>query len=215
MTDTANREMSGPDAVRSGAHRGSRSWRIVWMCSVAALFVVGVAAVPAWLYSSRFYRFDWIPVWGLAACWTIAVLLLAAPGLVGRREPGQTKPPSLVFAIVLGVAMVPVWSVSMFVTSFAAEDSKVVAVAISADGHHEVVTESYKIYNNPPGCRVLLRERSWLFSRQDAVWNEDVCPQHVSFTGDRTIEVVTESGETEQWKFDADQMQVDRIYRFR
>ncbi|WP_146154014.1 hypothetical protein [Nocardia brasiliensis] len=215
MTDTANQKMPVSEAARSGADRGVRRRRIVWMCAVAAFFVVGAAAVPAWLYSSRFYRFDWLPVWGPAACWTIAVLLLAVPGLARRREPGQIKPPSLVFAIVAGVAMVPVWSVSLFVTSFVAEDSEVVAVAVSSDGHHEVVTESYKIYNNPPGCRVLLRERGWLFSRQDTVWAEDVCPQHVSFTGDRMIEVVTVSGETEQWKFDADRMQVDRIYRFR
>ncbi|WP_280443556.1 hypothetical protein [Nocardia brasiliensis] len=215
MTDTANPTMAAPDSGRGGADRRPRSWRIAWICTVAALFVVGVAAVPAWLQSSRFYRFDWIPVWGPAACWTIAVLLLAVPGLVGRREPGQIKPPSLVVAIVLGVAMVPVWSVSMFATSFAAEDSEVVSVAVNSDGRHELVTELHKIYNHPPGCRVLLRERGWLFSRQDTVWNEDVCPQHVSFTGNTMIEVVTESGETERWKFDTDQMQVDRIYRFR
>ncbi|WP_135236591.1 hypothetical protein [Nocardia sp. CS682] len=211
MTATTNDDVSPvPDEAGGGTDRVRRRQRIIWMVAVLALFAVGVAAGPAWFQSDRFYRFDWVPVWAPAACWTAAVLLLAVARVGPRRSPGQ-----LAVAATLGLVLVPVWAVSMFVHSFVAEESKVVAVAVSPDGSHEVVTESHKIYNHPPGCRVLLRERDGLFSRQTTVWNEDECPQRVSFTGDATISLTKPgSGKVETTTFDPQQMQVGKIYGF-
>ncbi|WP_159847541.1 hypothetical protein [Nocardia sp. CY41] len=210
MTDTTTgEELSLPAGAGSGTDRALRRVRILWMFAVLALFVGGVAAVPAWFQAYRFYRFDWVPVWALAVCWTAAVVLLAVPRLGRRRGRGR-----IALAAALGVAMVPVWSVSMFVASFVAEDSAVVAIEVSADGHHELVTESYKEYNNPAACRVLLRERGGLFSRQAYVWHDEVCPQHVSFTGATTISLTEPgSGKPKVTTFDADRMQVARIHR--
>ncbi|MFI7002498.1 hypothetical protein [Nocardia sp. NPDC050175] len=209
MTDTTTEdELSVPDEADSGTDRVLRRQRIIRISAVLALFVAGIAAVPAWFLSGRFYRFDWIPVWALAACWTAAVVLLVLPWLGRRGTPGWVA-----LAIALGVVMMPVWGVSMFVTSLVAEDSEVVAIEVSSGGRHEVVTESYKIYNNPPGCRVLLRERGGLFSRQATVWNEDVCPQRVFFTGDTTISLTQPgSGKLKTTTFDADPMEVAQIF---
>ncbi|MFI9407051.1 hypothetical protein [Nocardia sp. NPDC052316] len=211
MTDTANYEASPvPDDAGSGTDRSLRRQRTIWLLGVFALFALGVAAGPAWFQSLRFYRFDWVPVWAPAACWTVAVILLAVPRLGPRRSPGR-----IAVAGALGLVLVPVWAVSMFVDGFVAEDSKVVAVEVSPDGSHEVVTETHKIYNHPPGCRVVLRERGGLFSRQATVWNEDDCPQRVSFIGDTTISLTNPgSGKLETTTFDPERMQVAEIYGF-
>ncbi|MFG2188997.1 hypothetical protein ACGFNT_28355 [Nocardia iowensis] len=211
LTDrTTEDQLSAPDEAGSGTDRMLRRRRIIRRCAVLALFVAGIAAVPAWFLSDSFYRFDWIPVWALAACWTAAVVLLVLPWLGRRGTPGWVA-----LAIALGMGMVPVWGISMFVASFVAEDSQVVATEVSSDGRHEVVTESYKLYNNPASCRVLLRERGGLFSRQALVWDGagNVCPQRVSFTDDTTISV-TEAGcaKPKMTTFDADRTQVAQTY---
>ncbi|MFC3960554.1 hypothetical protein [Nocardia jiangsuensis] len=206
MTDSTTEDRLSE--AGSGTDRMLRRQRITWIVAVLAFFVAGIAAGPAWFMSDRFYRFDWIPGWALAACWTAASVLLVLPWLGRRRTRGWFR-----LALALGVVMVQVWLISMFVASLFAEDSRVVAIEVSPDGDHEIVTETYKIYNNPPGCRVLLRERGGLFSRQAPVWDEKECPQRVSFAGEAAI-TLTELGSVtpQTTAFDVERMQVALIY---
>ncbi|MEV0335114.1 hypothetical protein [Nocardia sp. NPDC050717] len=60
---------------------------------------------------------------------------------------------------------------------------------MSPDGRHEVVVVPYYAFDS--GCRVWLRERGGLFSRQALVWieSEGPCPARISFVGDSTISI--------------------------
>lgn len=147
-------------------------------------------------------------MWAAPVCCTaaVAVYIAFAPSLCRCRTRVW---------VTIGVALAMtlfLWPMAMLETVLDSDDdhSSVVAVEVSPDGRHEVVMESY-FDGFDPSCRVWLRERGGLFSRQALVWKriEWNCPTGVSFIGDTTISITDRRGhETVTTTFDADRMRI-------
>ncbi|UFS97878.1 hypothetical protein [Nocardia huaxiensis] len=168
-----------------GAERARVSVRIMWILGALAWFFAGIAALVAGMLSARFRWLGVVPVWGWAACWTVAVVFLALGPAVCR----QRKRVWITLAALLGVVTAPLWALTLFAVMWD-DNSKVVATTVSPDGRLEAVTEEF--YNViDPSCRVRIRERAGLLSRQFIVWKriEASCPTDVSFLDNSTISI--------------------------
>ncbi|MFI6866227.1 hypothetical protein [Nocardia sp. NPDC050406] len=195
--------VSEVDRVRRGVRLGG-------LLAVPALFAAAIAgwfiAAPGDGLAVRFYRFDVIPFVAAPMLWTAAVVLcfVCAPRLSGYRKWVWRT-----FVAVVTLAVIPLWILTSFITALFSEDGDVEDVVVSPDGRHEVVSVPY--YNFDHGCRVWLRERDGLFSRQAMVWveYEGPCPAQMSFLTDNTIRVTElHSGKTLTATFDPDRMSV-------
>ncbi|MEV6323238.1 hypothetical protein AB0M45_18865 [Nocardia sp. NPDC051787] len=215
MTEqTTEEKLSVSGEEGSGADRALRRQRMVWILAVLALFAAGIAAMTAGGLAGRFYRFGAIPtwayIWAMPACWTAGTVLYMAfaPRLCRYR-----KWVWVTCAAVLALVTAPLWGVAWLAASWADDSSNVVAIEVSPDGRYEAVTEEFYDLIDP-SCRVWLRERGGVFSRQALVWEriEANCPTHVSFTGDTAISI-TEGGAQRPitTTFDADRMRVAQI----
>ncbi|MEV6562977.1 hypothetical protein AB0M22_45170 [Nocardia sp. NPDC051756] len=110
------------------------------------------------------------------------------------------------------LVVIPLWTLTPFITALSSEDGDVEDIVVSPDGRHEMVSVPY--YDFDSGCHVWLRERGGLFSRQALVWTEyeGPCPAQISFIGDNTISVTRlSSGKTLTTTFDPDRTSVAAI----
>lgn len=183
-----------PGASVRGADQTPGRVRLVGLLAVPALFA---AAVAAWFIAGpdglagRFYRLDAIPLVAVPIFWTIAVVLCfaCAPGLSGYRKWVWTT-----FVVVVTLATIPLWMLTAFIAAWSSDEGDVKDIVLSPDGRHEALVVPYHDFDS--GCRVWLRERGGLFSRQALVWveYEGPCPATISFIGDSTISVTELNG---------------------
>ncbi len=181
----------------------------MWSLAVLAFFAAGVATVPAVVLANRFYRFD-VPILAAPACWTAAVVLYVAfaPRLSRYRARVWGS-----LAAVLGLVTVALWPPAMLVDTWADDGSEVVETEVSSDGRHELVTESFHSLIDP-SCRVWLRERGGLFSRQALVWEgiDSMCPERVAFADGTGISITeADAAEPVTTTFDPDRLRTAGI----
>ncbi|MEV6276824.1 hypothetical protein [Nocardia sp. NPDC051832] len=191
--------------------RAVRRWRIAWLVTVAALLVAAPAAVLAIYVSDRFYRLQEIPFLSPMVCWlATGALIVYAPRWGWPRLRARLVP-----AVVLAFEVVPLLPLMLLWAAFAPGPSAVVAVEVSSDGRHEVVTHYVKDVIDTL-CAVRLRERVGVFSRQTSVWTGvegERCPQRVSFIGDDRISILDGRGREITARFDAGRMQLGQLVR--
>ncbi|WP_280429358.1 hypothetical protein [Nocardia brasiliensis] len=206
----------GPPVSGAGvADRGS-TWRqlrpmLAALALAVAALVAGIIAWPVDGLAVRFFRFDVIPLAVAPLLWTAAVVLFV---VFPPRRPAYLKWMWRTSAAVLTLITVPVWVWTALVMSLSPHTGKTAMVEVSPDGRHEAVAVSYSAFDS--GCRVWLRERGGLFSRQSLVWEETegYCPVRVSFSDDTTISVTDSSGRrTMTTTFDPERTQVDALLR--
>ncbi|MFG1793694.1 hypothetical protein [Nocardia sp. NPDC049149] len=189
-----------------------RRVRLVGLLAIPALFA---AAIATWFIARpdglavRFYRLDAIPLMATPIFWTIAVVLCFAcnPGLSRYRKWVWRT-----FVAVVTLVTLPLWMLTAFIAAWASDDGDVKDIVLSPDGRHEAVVVPYHDFDF--GCRVWLRERDGLFSRQALVWveYEGPCPTRISFIGDSTISVTElHGGKTLTTTFDPDRISVAAV----
>lgn len=198
-----------------GAGRAFRVRQIGWALGVVALFAAGVAAWFVGEFPRRFYRIPVVPGWmfvmALPVCWTVGVMLYAR--FVRRLCRRGQWVRSAVGAVLLLVTVIA-WPIAIILSPFADEGSrgKARVVATSDDGRYEAVSEPFWGWFDP-SCRVWLRERGGLFSRQVLVWEriEGNCPVRVYFPDDTAIGITELKDSVPMTTpFDRDQMEVAR-----
>ncbi|MEU8899644.1 hypothetical protein [Nocardia sp. NPDC048505] len=177
------------------------------MIAVPVLFAAAIAAwfiaVPGDGLAERFYRFDAIPFVASPMLWTVAVVLCLPELTRYRKWVWRT------FVVVVTLAVVPLWMLTGFIAAWSDEDGGVTDTVVSSDGRHEAVAVPVHAFDI--GCRVWLRERGGLFSRQALVWTESEgpCPAQISFVGDSTISVAeVRDGKTSTTTFDPERTSV-------
>ncbi|MEV6558164.1 hypothetical protein AB0M22_20785 [Nocardia sp. NPDC051756] len=196
----------------SGADQTANRVRLVGLLAVPALFA---AAIATWFIAGpdalavRFYRFDVIPFVAAPIFWTIAVVLCfaCAPRLTRYRKWVWRT-----FVAVVTLVTLPLWMLTSFLAAWSSDDGSVEDIVLSPDGRHEAVVMPYQDFDF--GCRVWLRERGGLFSRQALVWveYEGPCPAQVTFIGDTTISVSElHGGKTLMTTFDPDRTSVAAV----
>lgn len=168
--------------------------RLVGLLAIPALFA---AAIATWLVAEpdglavRFYRLGAIPLIAAPIFWTTAVVLcfVCAPGLTRYLKWVWRT-----FVVVVTLVTLPLWMLTSFIAAWSAEDGDVRDIVLSSDGRHEAVMVPYRGFDS--GCRVWLRERGGLLSRQALVWveYEGPCPARISFLGDSMISVTESRG---------------------
>ncbi|MGW4849544.1 hypothetical protein [Nocardia brasiliensis] len=189
-----------------------RRLRLIGLLTVPALFA---AAIAIWFIAGpdglavRFYRLDAIPFVAAPIFWTIAVVLCFAcqPRLSGYRKWAWRT-----FVAVVTLVTLPLWMLTAFIAAWSTDDGKIEDIALSPDGRHEAVVVPYHDFDF--GCRVWLRERGGLFSRQALVWveYEGPCPARISFVGEDTISITELHGEkTLTTTFDPDRISVAAV----
>ncbi|MEV6278106.1 hypothetical protein [Nocardia sp. NPDC051832] len=174
----------------SGAGQLPSRARLSGLLAAAALFAAAIAAwfiaVPGEGLAVRFYRFDGVPLVAAPIFWTAAVALcfVCAPTLIRYRKWAWRT-----FVAVVTLVALPLWLLTAFIAAWSDDDGNVKDIVVSPDGRHEAVVVPYYAFDS--GCRVWLRERGGLFSRQALVWieSEGPCPAQISFLGDSTISV--------------------------
>ncbi|WP_280338995.1 hypothetical protein [Nocardia neocaledoniensis] len=175
--------VSGADETRSRVRLGGLlAVPVVFAAAIAAWFI----AVPGDGLAVRFYRFDGIPLVAAPMLWTAAVVLcfVCAPTLSRYRKWVWRM-----FVAVVTLVALPLWISTSLIAALSDDPGKVENTVVSPDGRHEVVAVPYYAFDS--GCRVWLRERGGLFSRQALVWleSEGACPARISFVGGSTISV--------------------------
>ncbi|WP_156161822.1 hypothetical protein [Nocardia vulneris] len=196
-----------PPTSGTGARRVDRPTSRVRLVGLLTIPVLFAAAIATWLVAGpeglavRYYRLGVIPFSAVPIFWTTAVVLCFA------CAPGLTRYPKWVwrtFVAVVTLVTLPLWMLTSFVAAWSAEDGDVQDIVLSPDGRHEAVVVPYQDFDF--GCRVWLRERGGLFSRQALVWveYEGPCPAKISFTGDSMISVTDlHGGKTLTTTFDS------------
>ncbi|MFI6217813.1 hypothetical protein ACIBCD_37900 [Nocardia brasiliensis] len=199
-------------AEPDGTDRAFRLRQIGWALAVVALFAAGVAAWFTATSPPRFYRVDRVPttvfVMALPLCWTLGWGLYSNFAL--RLFPCRQW-----LRLTIGVALVLValisWPISIVLSSAAGSRFGTIrAVETSPDGRYELVSQSFSD-GFEPCCRVLLRERNGLFSRQTLAWEriEGNCPVRVYFPDNNTISITEwKDGAPMTTTFDRDRMEV-------
>ncbi|WP_338759921.1 hypothetical protein V7968_30870 [Nocardia vulneris] len=203
---------AGPPVSATGAARRRSTWPMI---AALTLILTGiVAAVIAWPIDGlavRFYRFDVIPLAAAPLLWTIAVVLFV---VFLPRRPAYLESIRHTAAVVLTIVTVPAWVIAALMMSAGPHAGKTAVAEVSPDGRHEAVAVPYSAFDS--GCRVWLRERGGLFSRQALVWEETegYCPTRVFFADDTTISITDSSGrQTMTTTFDPERTQVDAVLR--
>lgn len=186
--------------------------RLVGLLAIPALFA---AAIAAWFIAGpeglavRFYRFDAIPLMAAPIFWTSAVVLCFA---CGPKLSRYRKWVWRTFAAVATLVAIPLWLLTAFIAAWSSDDGNVKDIVLSPDCRHEAVVVPYHDFDS--GCRVWLRERGGLFSRQALVWveYEGPCPAEISFIGDSAISVTElHGGKTLTTTFDPDRTSVAAV----
>lgn len=187
--------------------------RLGGMLAIPALFAAAIAtwfiAGPDGGLAVRFYRLDAIPLMAAPIFWTIAVVLcFACDPRLSRYRKWMWR----TFVAVVTLVAIPLWMYTAFIAAWSGDDGDVEDIVLSPDGRHEAVVVPY--YDFDSGCRVWLRERGGLFSRQALVWveYEGPCPAQIFFTGDSTISVTElRDGKTLTTTFDPDRTSVAAV----
>ncbi|WP_069162475.1 hypothetical protein [Nocardia altamirensis] len=183
------------------------------MLAVVALFAAGVGAWFIGATPRRYYQLPFVPTWAfvmvLPVCWTVGAAVYShfVSRLCRCRRWVRTAT-----GVVLMSLMMIAWPISIFLSSAAGTGGRgtVRAVEVSPDGRYEAVTESFSD-GFEPSCRVWLRERGGLFSRQALAWQriEGNCPVRVYFPDDTTISVTERKDSAPMTTtFDRDRMEV-------
>ncbi|WP_280466373.1 hypothetical protein [Nocardia brasiliensis] len=196
----------------STTDRAFRLRQIGWALTVVALFTAGAAAWFVAASTPRFYRVDVVPTWvsimSLPLCWTLGWGLYSNFAL-------KLFPCKQWLRLTIGAALVLValisWPISIALSSAApSRFGTDKAVEVSPDGRYELVTQSFSD-GFEPCCRVLLRERDGLFSRQTLVWEriEGNCPVRAYFPDNNTIGITEwKGGAPMTTAFDQDRLEV-------
>ncbi|QBS38821.1 hypothetical protein DMB37_00505 [Nocardia sp. CS682] len=187
--------------------------RLGGLLAIPALFAATIAtwfiAVPVDGLAVRFYRFDAIPLMAAPIFWTIAaVLCFACDPRLSRYRKWVWR----TFVAVVTLVTIPLWIFTAFIAAWSGDDGNVKNITLSSDGRHEAVMVPHHAFDS--GCRVWLRERGGLFSRQALVWveYEGPCPAQISFIGDSTISVTElHGGKTLTTTFDPDRTSVAAV----
>ncbi|MFI9408058.1 hypothetical protein [Nocardia sp. NPDC052316] len=198
-----------------GTGRVFRVRQIGWGFGVVALFAAGVAAWFVGGLPTRFYRLDFVPAWvfimAVPVCWTAGAVLWShfVSGLC-RCRPWVRGAIGAVLVLMTVVA----WPITIFLSALVGDGGRgtIKAVEVSRDGRYEAVSESFWGFFDP-SCRVWLRERGGLLSRQVLVWEriEANCPVRVYFPDDTTISITERKGDAPMTTtFDPDRMEVAR-----
>ncbi|MFE9577303.1 hypothetical protein ACFYO1_13015 [Nocardia sp. NPDC006044] len=186
--------------------------RLVGLLAIPVLFA---AATVTWFIARpdgmavRFYRLDAIPLVVAPIFWTLAVVLcLACAPELSRYRMWVWK----TFVAVATLVTIPLWMLTAFIAAWSSDDGDVKDIVLSPDGRHEAIVMPYHDFDS--GCRVWLRERSGLFSRQALVWveYEGPCPAEISFVDGSTISVTEfPGGKTLTTTFDPDRTSVASV----
>ncbi|WP_378730734.1 hypothetical protein [Nocardia brasiliensis] len=187
--------------------------RLVGLLAISALFAAAIAtwfiAGPDDRLAVRFYRLDAIPLTAAPIFWTTAVVLCFA---CAPRLTRYCKWVWRTFVAVVTLVTIPLWMLTAFIAVWSSDDGNVKDIVLSPDGRHEAVAVPYHGFDT--GCRVWLRERGGLFSRQALVWveYEGPCPAQISFIGGSTISVTElRGGKTLTTTFDPDRTSVTAV----
>ncbi|MGX1779399.1 hypothetical protein ACWIGW_45330 [Nocardia brasiliensis] len=189
-----------------------RRVRLVGLIAIPALFA---AAIATWFIAGpegladRFYRLDVLPFMAVPTFWTIAVVLCFACAPTFSR---YRKWVWRTFVAVVTLVTLPLWMFTVVLAAWSSDDGNVEDIVLSPDGTHEAVVVPYHDFDS--GCRVWLRERGGLFSRQALVWveYEGPCPAKISFVDDSTISVTEyRGGKTLTTTFDPDRTTVAAV----
>ncbi|MGW4849004.1 hypothetical protein [Nocardia brasiliensis] len=144
----------------------------------------------------------------LPLCWTLGWGLYSNSAL--KLFPSKQWLRRTIGAALVLVALIS-WPISIALSSIVpSRFGTDKGVEVSPDGRYELVTQSFSD-GFEPCCRVLLRERNGLFSRQTLVWEriEGNCPVRVYFPDDNTISITEwKRGAPMTTAFDRDRLEV-------
>lgn len=174
-----------PALFRPG-NRAPRARR-VWSVAVAVLLAAVLVLTAIGYIPDRFYRLQAVPDYALpATLGAVAVLYAAlAPWLSRLRAwlwvPLATALVSLAALLSVTVAFLTGWT----------DETPTGTTAVSPDGRYEAV--EFEFLNViDPSCRVIVRERGGLLSRQVEVWRQidAPCPARIEFVEETRLRIV-------------------------